>query len=51
MVVSDIVAESGRETVRLIDEAGGKGYFIEGDVSVSADAQTIVQAAVSSTAG
>lgn len=51
VVVSDIVAESGRETVRLIDEAGGKGFFVEGDVSVSADAQTIVQAAVSSTAG
>lgn len=46
VVVADIVADGGKETLRLIEEGGGKGFFIEGDVSSSTDVQTIVQAAV-----
>ncbi len=46
VVVSDVAAEGGKETVRLIEEAGGKGFFIQGDVSISAEVQTIVQTAV-----
>jgi NAD(P)-dependent dehydrogenase (short-subunit alcohol dehydrogenase family) len=46
VVVADIAADSGKETLRLIEQGGGNGLWIEGDVSVSADVQTIVQAAV-----
>jgi NAD(P)-dependent dehydrogenase (short-subunit alcohol dehydrogenase family) len=45
VVVSDVVAEGGNETLRLIEEAGGKGTFVQGDVSIAADAQAIVRAA------
>lgn len=45
VVVSDVVSEGGKETVRLIEEAGGTGFFVEGDVSVAADAQTIAHTA------
>jgi NAD(P)-dependent dehydrogenase (short-subunit alcohol dehydrogenase family) len=45
VVVSDIIAAGASETLRLIEEAGGKGTFIQGDVSVAADAQAIVRAA------
>jgi hypothetical protein len=43
VVVADIAAEGGKETLRLIEEAGEKAFFIEGDTSVSADVQTIVR--------
>jgi NAD(P)-dependent dehydrogenase (short-subunit alcohol dehydrogenase family) len=43
VVVSDVVAEGGNETLRLIEEAGGKGMFIQGDVAVAADVQALVR--------
>ncbi len=46
VVVADVVADSGKETLRLIEEAGGDGFFIEGDVSIAGDVRTIVEAAV-----
>ncbi|HEY1757773.1 MAG TPA: glucose 1-dehydrogenase [Bryobacteraceae bacterium] len=39
------VAE-GEETVRLIEQAGGEALFVETDVSVPAQAQALVEAAV-----
>jgi NAD(P)-dependent dehydrogenase (short-subunit alcohol dehydrogenase family) len=45
VVLSDVVAEGGNETLRLIEEAGGKGRFIQGDVSVPADVQAMVRSA------
>ena len=45
VVVSDVVAEGGKETVRRIEQAGGDAFFVEGDVSVAADAKTLVEAA------
>jgi NAD(P)-dependent dehydrogenase (short-subunit alcohol dehydrogenase family) len=46
VVVADVVADGGKETVRLIEQAGGECLFVEGDVSNAADVQTIVQTAV-----
>lgn len=36
----------GRETVRLIEQAGGKGLFIKGDVSSEADVKSMVEQTV-----
>ena len=46
VVVADVAAEGGKETVRLIEQAGGAALFVEGDVSVSASVEVMVQAAV-----
>jgi NAD(P)-dependent dehydrogenase (short-subunit alcohol dehydrogenase family) len=46
VVVADFNEESGAETVRLIDEAGGKAAFVHGDVSDEASVQAMVETAV-----
>jgi len=46
VVVADVVAEGGKETVGLIEQAGGKALFVEGDVSASASAEAMVRTAV-----
>ena len=43
VVVSDVVEEGGNETLRLIEEAGGKGLFIRGDVADATDVQRIIE--------
>ena len=43
VVVSDIVAEGGNETVRMIKEASGEASFIHADVSRAQDVQTLIQ--------
>lgn len=45
VVVSDVVPEGGKETVRLIEAAGGMAFFMEADVSSAADAQAMVRTA------
>ncbi|TCN29262.1 NAD(P)-dependent dehydrogenase (short-subunit alcohol dehydrogenase family) [Kribbella orskensis] len=42
VVVTDVVDEGGNETLRLIEEAGGKGLFVRGDVAAAADVQRII---------
>ena len=42
VVVTDVVTEGGNETLRLIEEAGGKGIFIQGDVSDATDVERII---------
>jgi NAD(P)-dependent dehydrogenase (short-subunit alcohol dehydrogenase family) len=42
VVVSDINVEAGRETVRLIKEAGGEALFLKADVSKAADVEQMV---------
>ena len=44
--VADVDVDGGRETVRLIRQAGGEAEFIETDVSVEADVEAMVSAAV-----
>ncbi|HWD42988.1 MAG TPA: SDR family oxidoreductase [Actinomycetota bacterium] len=46
VVVADVAADGGKETVRLIEQAGGAALFVEGDVSASASAEAIVRTAV-----
>lgn len=46
VVVSDIQAAAGNETVSLIGEAGGQALFVEADVSRTADVQEMVNQAV-----
>ncbi len=46
VAVSDIDVEGGRETVRLIKEAGGEALFIKADVSKAADVEEMVNQTV-----
>ena len=46
VVVADIVAEGGEETVRLLKQAGGEATFVKTDVSRATEVQTLVQKAV-----
>jgi NAD(P)-dependent dehydrogenase (short-subunit alcohol dehydrogenase family) len=51
VVVAEIDAVSGAETVRLIRDAGGKATSVRADISKSADVQAMVQAAVDTYGG
>ena len=51
VVVADIRAPEGEETVRLIGEAGGEGLFVKADVSEERDVQAMVEAAVETFGG
>ena len=42
VMVSDVTAEGGEETVRLIEEAGGKAAFIRADVSDAKEVEALV---------
>ena len=43
VVVTGRRAEEGAETVRLIEEAGGEGFYIQMDVKIEADIERTVQ--------
>jgi NAD(P)-dependent dehydrogenase (short-subunit alcohol dehydrogenase family) len=43
VVVSDVSAEGGNETVRLIEEAGGEAMFVKADVSKATEVAALVQ--------
>jgi len=43
VVVADFVMEGGKETVRMIKEAGGEATFVEADVRRAADVRTMIQ--------
>jgi NAD(P)-dependent dehydrogenase (short-subunit alcohol dehydrogenase family) len=51
VIVADINAESGKETVSLIKAAGGEASFVLADISRSADVQAMVRAAVDNYGG
>ena len=46
VVIGDIDAEGGRETVSLIEDAGGRAVFVQTDVSQESQAQALVEKAV-----
>ena len=46
VVVADVLAEGGAETVRLVRESGRKGVFVKCDVSREADVRAALSAAV-----
>jgi NAD(P)-dependent dehydrogenase (short-subunit alcohol dehydrogenase family) len=46
VVVSDVDVEGGKETVRLVEDAGGEGIFVKADVSIPEDCQNMVSKAV-----
>jgi meso-butanediol dehydrogenase/(S,S)-butanediol dehydrogenase/diacetyl reductase len=46
IVVFDVVKESGEETVRIIEKAGGEALNVHGDVSNAADVQRLVEETV-----
>lgn len=46
VVVSDIAAAEGEETVRLVQAAGGEAAFVKADVSRAPDVQALIAAAV-----
>ncbi len=46
VLISDINAEGGSETVRIIEEAGGTASYITGDVSNAGEVKTMVDAVV-----
>jgi meso-butanediol dehydrogenase/(S,S)-butanediol dehydrogenase/diacetyl reductase len=43
IAVNSLTPANGMETLRLLREAGGEGTYIQGDVSLAADAQRIVE--------
>ena len=47
VVVSDVNAESGNETVRLIGDSGGEAVFVRADVSSAGEVEALVKKAVS----
>ena len=51
VVVADILADRGRDTVRHIESAGGTAVFVRTDVSVESDVRASVQAAVTEFGG
>ena len=46
VVIADINAEGGRETVGMIERGGGQAHFVRADVSKATDAEGMVRAAV-----
>lgn len=42
-VAADVADDNGEETARLIEEAGGRAYYVHADVSVSADVAAMVR--------
>lgn len=51
VVVADILAEAGRETLALIEQAGGKAIQVVTDVRIDADNQRMVDEAVKAFGG
>lgn len=51
VVVADVDADRGKETVALIADAGGEASFVEADVSVSAQVQRLVRFTVDTYGG
>jgi NAD(P)-dependent dehydrogenase (short-subunit alcohol dehydrogenase family) len=51
VVVVDVNAVDGLESVRLIEEAGGRAFFVEADVGRSADIQRMVASTVATFGG
>ncbi|MBL7063401.1 MAG: SDR family oxidoreductase [Anaerolineae bacterium] len=51
VVVADIAPEGGRETVRLIEEAGGRATFVHVDVTDAEQVAAMVQASVETHGG
>lgn len=46
VIVADIVAEGGKETVRLIREAGGEATFVKTDVSQAREVEALISSTV-----
>lgn len=46
IIVADLDAEGGAETVRRIESAGAKGFFVRGDVNIESDARRMLEAAI-----
>ncbi len=46
VAINSLTPEHGLETLRLLKEAGGEGIYIQGDVSIAADAQRMVEETV-----
>lgn len=51
VTVADVAEEGGRETVALIEAAGGTAQFVRADVSQDADVKAMVEAAVNAHGG
>ncbi len=46
LVLSDIAAAGGAETLKMVREAGAEATFVQGDVSKSADVEALVASVV-----
>jgi len=46
VIVADISAKAGEETVRRIQQRGGKALFVEGDVGVERDVKRMIETGV-----
>jgi NAD(P)-dependent dehydrogenase (short-subunit alcohol dehydrogenase family) len=46
VIIADIAVGGGKETVKMIEEAGGQAFFIKADVSVAAEVEVLIHKAV-----
>ncbi len=46
VAINSVTPANGQETLRLVTQAGGKGIYVQGDVSRDADARRIVEETV-----
>jgi len=46
VAVADLIAEAARETVALVNAAGGQAISLSGDMSKDGDVRTMIEAAV-----
>ena len=46
VVVADVTEDGGRETVELIEDAGGRAKFVKADVSKTGDVEALVEQAI-----
>ena len=46
VAINSLTAAHGLETLRMLQEAGGQGVYVQGDVSKDADARRMVQETV-----
>jgi len=46
VVVADVVAEGGEETVRMVKQAGGEATFVQADVSQEIEVEALVSKAI-----
>lgn len=46
VVVADIAEEGGKETIRIVEDNGGRGFYVRADVTIEKDVEEMVKSAI-----